>query len=189
MAINLYRGRQSSDKQERSEWKEFKRQNIWHADVLMALLNARSYHAGGTRAQHAYDAMILQLFSVHVSDAARERYKQGFTEEQIDAGYAGNDMATACVVSSEADMLKALEEISPWNGGDLDRMLSDYFYSLYRRWQRVKTEGLAAVEARSGNGANLLLGAEESLNFRGSGDWDFIPLPEQVNGDNVARDN
>jgi len=189
MAINLYRGRQSGSKQETSQWKEFKRQNIWHADVLMALLNARFYNVSGSRAQVAYDKMILQLFSVHVSDAARERYKRGFTEEQIDAGYEGNDGVTAGVVNSEANMLKALEEISPWNGGDLDGMLGDYFDNLYLRWKYVKMVGLAGVEVRSGNGANLAPDEEVSLDFPGFSGWDFILLPEDINGDNVANDD
>jgi len=176
MANKLTKKLHSSNQQERLERKEFELHIKGHAEVLIALLNARAQHASGSRALYAYDEMIRRLIYVHVSDAARERYKQGFTEEQIDAGYAEGDIDTAGVVSSETGMLKALEEMSPWNGGSIHDMLGRYFENLYLWWKYVKMDGLADVEMRSGNGVNRDM--NEADHFRGSGQWRFIPLPD-----------
>ena len=187
MANKLTKKLRSTNQQERLERKEFELEIRCHADVLVALLNARNYHTSGSRAQRAYDNMILQLFAVHVSDAARERYKQGFSEEQFDAWYESDD-CVATVISCEAGMLKALEEMAPWNGGHIEEMLADYFYHLHLRWQFVRMRGLAEIEQWSGNGANLASDTEDTLNVIGSHSWHFIPLPELDEPDGIAGD-
>ncbi|OEZ31481.1 hypothetical protein [Variovorax boronicumulans] len=139
---------------EDTSWERFMRDTKADLRVMTKLLNARAAKDRGTRAAEVYDHLLLQLMNLYVSPAALERYRRGFTEDEINL-IDERDDTTAAVVRAENGMMIALKRMVAANPLHRQAAYDDFVNDLYFRWQYVMMSKGAGIEAMSADGVNV----------------------------------
>jgi hypothetical protein len=140
--------------EEKARWKRFKCDSNVDLDVMVSILNARAVKDDGTRAAQVYDHLLQQLMSLYVSPAALERYRRGFTEDEIET-INERDLTTAEIVRMENGMMAALKRMAEAHPLHRQTAYDDFVECLYFRWQYVEMSNGAGIEALSADGVNV----------------------------------
>lgn len=140
--------------EEKARWKRFKHDSNVDLAVMNSILNARAAKDDGTRAAQVYDHLLQQLMSLYVSPAALERYRQGFTEDEINA-INERDLTTAEVVRMENAMMASLKRMVKAHPLHRQAAYDAFVEGLYFRWQYVEMSNGEGIEALSADGVNV----------------------------------
>lgn len=140
--------------EEDTSWECFMRDTKADLRVMAKLLDARATKDRGTRAAEVYDHLLLQLMNLYVSPAALERYRRGFTEDEINLINERDD-TTAAVVRAENGMMIALKRMVAAHPQHRQAAYDNFVNDLYFRWQYVVMSKGVGIEAMSADGVNV----------------------------------